>query len=298
MLMPGDGSVAPDPGTGRHAARYHGDTRIVSVETGGNEGQTHWGRSRATRRLGAALCAPGQPRRARCGTIASKNRRHLAIDFGTSGVAFVCQTINPWLFPAQLVWFVNHAQDRMLSMDKSFVPLVASLRARFETVEHLVPMARKAGTHAETLPGLEPLPDLGHHRKPKAVFYSDRSTLLHGMASNAADRNGFRAEDVVLPVVSMFHVDARGALGAGAMSGAACVLPGPDLDGASRAPLIAVRAPDTHPQAADILAVLSGDVAGLKVPERVMFVGPPPRNATGTALRRDLPDVRADALGP
>ena len=112
-----------------HAARYHRDTEIVSVETTGGKEQTGWGQVAANaRRLGSALSRLGLDPQTRCATIAWNNRRHLEIYFGVSGAGFVCHTINPRLFPEQLVYIINHAQDRMLFVDATFVPLVAKLR--------------------------------------------------------------------------------------------------------------------------------------------------------------------------
>ncbi len=109
-----------------HAARYHADTEIFSVQTAGGVETTSWREVGANaHRLGDALTKLGLEPQARCGTIAWNNRRHLEIYFGVSGAGFVCHTINPRLFPEQLVYIINHADDQVLFIDKTFVPLVA-----------------------------------------------------------------------------------------------------------------------------------------------------------------------------
>ena len=129
-----------------HAARYHADTKIVSVNTGGGVEVTNWGEVDANaRRLASALSSLGLSQQARCGTIAWNNRRHLEIYFGTSGGGFVCHTINPRLFPEQLVYILNHAEDEVLFIDRTFVPLVAAIRPQLKTVKHIVLLEAQVG---------------------------------------------------------------------------------------------------------------------------------------------------------
>ena len=105
-----------------HAETYHGGTGIYSVNTGGGVEETTWGAIAANaRRLGSTLSGLGLEPQARCATLAWNNRRHLEIYYGTSGAGFVCHTINPRLFPEQLVYIMNHAEDR-------FVLVVGRLR--------------------------------------------------------------------------------------------------------------------------------------------------------------------------
>ncbi|WP_299875784.1 long-chain-fatty-acid--CoA ligase [uncultured Sulfitobacter sp.] len=247
-----------------HAETYHQDGAIASVSTGGGIEETSWGQvARNSRKLASALSKLGLEPQARCGTIAWNNRRHLEIYFGTSGGGFVCHTINPRLFPEQLVYILNHARDKVLFIDKTFVPLVAAIRDKLEHLEHLVLMEGQDAGAAEALPGLVFYDDLiasgdddyvwpemdeftasslcytsGTTGNPKGVLYSHRSTVLHAFAVNLADSVAIAARDVVLPVVPMFHVNAWGAPYACAMSGAALVLPGPGLDGPSLVGLI------------------------------------------------------------
>ncbi|MBW4708869.1 long-chain-fatty-acid--CoA ligase [Roseobacter sp. YSTF-M11] len=247
-----------------HAARYHGDTHIHSVNTGGGEETVSWRSvSRNAKRLASALAALGLEPQTRCGTIAWNNRRHLEIYFGVSGGGYVCHTINPRLFPEQLVYIINHARDEVLFIDSTFVPLVASIRDQLVTLKHIVLLETDARAAQETLPEVIAYDDLigqgdpeyawpqfdeltasslcytsGTTGNPKGVLFSHRSTVLHSFACNLADSIGFSAMDVVLPVVPMFHVNAWGSPYACAMVGARLVLPGPGLDGPSLVELI------------------------------------------------------------
>lgn len=247
-----------------HAQRYHSSGQIYSVNTGGGVEETTWGEvGRNSRRLASALTKLGLAPQARCGTIAWNNRRHLEIYYGTSGGGFVCHTINPRLFPEQLVYILNHAEDKVLFIDRTFVPLVAAVRDKLEHLEHIILMEGRDEEADETLPGLKfydefiaegdeeyQWPDLdeqtasslcytsGTTGNPKGVLYSHRSTVLHSFAINLADSVAISASEVVLPVVPMFHVNAWGAPYACAMTGARMVMPGPGLDGASLVKLI------------------------------------------------------------
>lgn len=247
-----------------HAARYHGQTEIVSVETDGTVTRTNWGEIAANaRRMGSALTKLGLQPQDRIGTLAWNNRRHLEIYYAASGAGFVCHTINPRLFPEQLVYIINHAQDRVLFFDATFLPLVAAIRDQLTEVKHFVLMGPRNEDALQQIPGLEFYDELietgdtdfewpvfdentasslcytsGTTGHPKGVLYSHRSTVLHSFASNTRDVIGYSAMDVVMPVVPMFHVNAWGSPYGCAMSGAQMVLPGPDLHGEALVNLI------------------------------------------------------------
>ncbi|MEM1350835.1 MAG: AMP-binding protein, partial [Pseudomonadota bacterium] len=212
-----------------HAERYHGDTAIYSVNTGGGTETTNWRTvGLNARRLASALVGLGLAPQARCATIAWNNQRHLEIYFGTSGGGFVCHTINPRLFPEQLVYIINHAKDEVLFIDKTFVPLVAKLRDQLKTVKHIVLMEAETDDAEEVLPGVLAYDAFlakgdggydwprfdentasslcytsGTTGHPKGVLYSHRSTVLHSFAMCLADSADLSARDIVLPVVPM-----------------------------------------------------------------------------------------------
>ncbi|WP_170580571.1 long-chain-fatty-acid--CoA ligase [Ruegeria arenilitoris] len=247
-----------------HAARYHGQTEIVSVETDGTVTRTNWGEIAANAgRMGSALTKLGLQPQDRIGTLAWNNRRHLEIYYAASGAGFVCHTINPRLFLEQLVYIINHAQDRVLFFDATFIPLVAAIRDQLIEVKHFVLMGPRDEDALQQIPGLEFYDDLietgdadfewpvfdentasslcytsGTTGHPKGVLYSHRSTVLHSFASNTRDVIGYSAMDVVMPVVPMFHVNAWGSPYGCAVSGSQMVLPGPDLHGEALVNLI------------------------------------------------------------
>jgi acyl-CoA synthetase (AMP-forming)/AMP-acid ligase II len=242
-----------------HAAAMHPQGEIVS-RTG--EGPLHrctYGdlRRRAKRvanGLGSLGIVPGD----RIGTLAWNGYRHLELYYGVSGMGAVLHTINPRLFPDQIAYIVNHAEDRYLFFDMSFAPLVEALAPRLPGVEGFVAM-----TDREHMPTLDvrnllcyeewigaqsadyewPEQDertasslcytSGTTGNPKGVLYSHRSTLLHAYASCMVDSLGLSATESVLLVVPMFHVNGWGLPYSAAMSGARLVLPGPALDGAN-----------------------------------------------------------------
>ncbi len=248
----------------KHAARFHSDTAIVSVNTTGGVERSTWAEvERHARKLASALRKLGLTDGDRCATIAWNNRRHLEIYFGVSGGGMVCHTINPRLAPENLIYIVNDAADRVMFIDATFVPAVAKLRPHLKNLEHVVLMGPHDQAAADQIDGLlffdelvasgdddytwPPLEETtpsslcytsGTTGHPKGVLYTHRSTVLHSLGGNTPDGMGLSARDIVLPVVPMFHVNAWGVPYIAAMQGASLVLPGPQLDGDSLARLI------------------------------------------------------------
>ena len=243
-----------------HAAQYHGDTEVVSVNTLGGQHRTNYAQIRARAlRMASALEKRGMRKSDRIATIAWNNYRHLELYYAISGSGYVLHTINPRLFAEQLVYIINHAEDRILFFDATFLPLVEPLRAHLPQVELFVLMEAPDAATAQKYPWLTFYEDLlaegenGHRwpatlderdasslcytsgttGNPKGVLYSHRSTLLHAMMSTTPDVMNFSARDCLLPVVPMFHVNAWGTAYAAPMVGAKLVLPGPGLDGKS-----------------------------------------------------------------
>lgn len=247
-----------------HAARYHADTEIVSVETSGGIERSNWAQvGRNARRLASALARLGVQAGQQCATIAWNNRRHLEVYFGVSGGGRVCHTINPRLSPESLVYIINHAEDQVLFIDRTFLPAAAKLRPHLQSVKHVVLMGARDPETLTIIPDLLFYDELletgddayawpafdenqpsslcytsGTTGHPKGVLYSHRSTVLHSLAGNGPDGLSISARDSVLPVVPMFHVNAWGVPYIAAMQGARLVLPGPKLDGPSLAALI------------------------------------------------------------
>tara|TARA_R110002126_G_C10488881_1_gene503072 strand:- start:137 stop:1759 length:1623 start_codon:yes stop_codon:yes gene_type:complete len=247
-----------------HGARYHSDTEIISIETDKTKTRNSWTSiAKRSRRLSSALSKMGIRHGDRCATIAWNNARHLECYFGISGGGMVCHTINPRLFAEQLVYVINHAEDKVIFVDKTFLSIVAKLREHLTTVEVFVLLSAHDEEAAAQVPGLVFYDDLiaqgdpdhpwvevdendasslcytsGTTGNSKGVLYSHRSTVLHSLAAALPDALNFSARDTLLPVVPMFHVNAWGVPYAAAMVGAKMVLPGPGLDGDSLADLI------------------------------------------------------------
>ncbi|HEY6431543.1 MAG TPA: long-chain-fatty-acid--CoA ligase [Acetobacteraceae bacterium] len=252
----------------RHAARHHGSTEIVSKTTEGTLHRTTWaGLERGACRLARALLALGVQPHDRVGTLAWNGHRHLEIYYAAPGMQAICHTINPRLHPDDIAYIINDAADRLLFVDTTFAELVRTIAPRLAGhVRAIVVLTDPANMPEIPLPaGMQLLcydeltaaadddyqwPDFdettasslcytsGTTGRPKGVLYTHRSTILHGYAINMADALALRAVDRVLPVVPMFHVNAWGIPYAAAMAGAALVLPGRHLDGASLAALM------------------------------------------------------------
>ena len=243
----------------KHAARYYGSTEIVSRRTEGDlHRYTYRDCELRARKLAQALGALGVKQGERVGTLAWNGYRHLEIYYGVSGMGAVCHTVNPRLFPEQIAYIVNHAEDGYVFFDLTFLPLVEGVAPHCPNVKGWVAMTDRAHMPAETKVPLlcyEELLDAqdgnyewpqfdenlasslcytsGTTGNPKGALYSHRSTVLHSYASAMPDALGCSASDVILPVVPMFHVNAWGLPYSVPLVGAKLVLPGPKLDGAS-----------------------------------------------------------------
>lgn len=241
-----------------HAARHHAHTEIVSRRVEGDIHRYTW-RDCETRskQLAQALMALGVTTGERVGTLAWNGYRHVEAYFGVTGFGAVCHTINPRLFPEQIAWIVNHADDRYVLFDTTFAPLVDALAPQCPHVlgwialcdEAHRPQMRTEALCYETLlaaqDGRCAWPELdekqasnlcytsGTTGNPKGALYTHRSQVLHAYAAALPDAMALCARDAILPVVPMFHVNAWGIPHAAPLTGTKLVLPGKDLDGKS-----------------------------------------------------------------
>jgi 3-(methylthio)propionyl---CoA ligase len=243
-----------------HAATYHGDVEIVTRTIEGPiHRYTYADAERRSRQLAQGLLRLGVEPGDRVATLAWNTFRHFELYYGISGIGAICHTINPRLFDDQIAYIVNHAADRLLFVDASFLPLVERLAPRFPADCRIVPLtAADAAAPKTALPLLPPYEALvgaedgaltwpefdertaaslcytsGTTGHPKGALYSHRSTVLHAFAISLPDAISISAGDVVCPVVPMFHACGWGIPYAAPMNGAKLVLPGPRLDGAS-----------------------------------------------------------------
>ncbi len=240
-----------------HAAAFHGEREIVSNLVDGSTHRSNWRAvQQRAKRLANALEALGVRPGDRVATLAWNTHRHLELYFGVSGMQAILHTVNPRLFPEQVSYILNHAEDGYVFFDTSFAPLLADIAARLPRVKGFVALCTRAQMPEVALPNLLCYEDLldaaapdyawpsfdentasslcytsGTTGNPKGVLYSHRSTVLHSWTACAADGLQLSARDSVLLVVPLFHVNAWGVPYAGAMCGAKLVLPGPGLSG-------------------------------------------------------------------
>lgn len=239
----------------RHAERNFPDREIVSITADDpSHRYTYRDCSRRTRQLANALDKLGVARGDRIATLAWNDYRHLEAYYAIGGAGYVCHTLNPRLFPEQLVYIINHADDQWVFTDPMFVPLLEKLAAQTPGVKGYVILTDDAHLPETTLANAVsyealiadcdedydwPLLDerdavglcytSGTTGDPKGVLYSQRSTVLHAYASIAPDALGLSNRDSILPVVPLFHVNAWGTPYSALMVGAKVVFPGPKM---------------------------------------------------------------------
>jgi len=244
----------------RHADRHHGATEIVSktVEDGAIHRYTYAEAHRRSRRLAKALARLGVQRHDRAATLAWNSYRHFEVYYAVAGTGAVIHTINPRLFPEQIAYIANHAEDKVLLFDVNLAPLVEKLAPQLKTVKAFVAMTARGTMPKVQIPNLHCYEDLieaeddrlewpsfdersaaclcytsGTTGNPKGALYSHRSTMLHAYAAALPDALNLSARDVILPVVPMFHVNAWGLPYSCAATGAKLVFPAHHLDGKS-----------------------------------------------------------------
>ncbi|HEY4333154.1 MAG TPA: long-chain fatty acid--CoA ligase [Ilumatobacteraceae bacterium] len=246
------------------AEKYHRDKTIVTVTAAGLVRTDYGAWADRTRRLGGVLDQLNISASGRVATFAWNTARHLELYFAAPCSGRVLHTLNIRLFPEQLTYIVNHAEDEIIFVDRSLLATLQPLLKTFETVKHLVMMDDGKGEIPDDLNGLTLLDyeDLlaaaspvewtevpentaasmcytsGTTGHPKGVVYSHRSTFMHTFSALTVDTLGVREADVILPAVPMFHANSWGLAHAAVASGASLVMPGSDLSGKALADLI------------------------------------------------------------
>ncbi len=242
-----------------HAALNHAERPVISRSVEGPIHRTNYAAVRARAlRVAQRLDRDGIKLGDRVATLAWNSWRHLECWYGIMGIGAVYHTVNPRLFPDQIVWIVNHAEDRVMMLDTTFVPLVEKLADRLKPIERYVVLTDVAHMPATALKNAVPYEEWiaevdgdfawksfdestaagmcytsGTTGNPKGVLYSHRSNVLHSMMAAQPDAMGTSSRDVIMPVVPMFHANCWGLALTSPMVGAAMVMPGAKLDGAS-----------------------------------------------------------------
>ena len=242
-----------------HAALYHGDREVVTRSIEGPIHRTNYreiaGRShKVAEALGRLGIRPGD----RVATLAWNTWRHIETWYGITGIGAVYHTLNPRLFPDQLVYIANHAEDKVMFFDTTFADLVAQIAPKLPKVELYVALCDAAHLPKAHIPNLvayeefiagcsESFPWVevderdacglcytsGTTGNPKGVLYSHRSNVIHALVAAQTDAQGISGRDSILPVVPMFHANAWALAFSAPMVGAKLVLPGARLDGES-----------------------------------------------------------------
>ena len=249
----------------QHADKVYGDVEIVSVTKDVPlHRYTYRDAFKRVRQLANAFSKLDLASGDRIATLAWNDFRHFELYYGVSCSGFVCHTINPRLHPEQITYLLNHAKDQWLFLDPLFLPIVEGIKDHVETVKGFVVLTDAEHMPDTSLPNCQSYeefignqPDTfdwpefdertasslcytsGTTGNPKGVLYSHRSTLLHALATLGGGVLQVSPEEVVMPIVPMFHVNAWGLTYSVPMSGAKLVLPGPKMgDGETLCKLI------------------------------------------------------------
>lgn len=239
-----------------HAARNHPDREIVSRSVEGPIHRTTY-KTLRTRSLQLAkrLQKAGIREGDRVATLAWNTWRHMEAWYGLMGIGAVYHTVNPRLFPDQIIWIINHAEDRFLLVDLTFLPLVEKVLPHLTTIEQVIVLTDEEhlpATGFDAVPYEEWLAETdtdfawveldenaaagmcytsGTTGNPKGVVYSHRSNVLHALTAATPDMLGLSSRDRVMPVVPLFHANGWSLAFSAPMAGAALVMPGPRMDG-------------------------------------------------------------------
>ena len=242
-----------------HAMVNHSEREIVSRLVEGNiHRETYAELHLRARKLSQALQSLGMGEQDVIATLAWNTHRHIEAWYGITGIGGVYHTLNPRLFAEQLVYITNHAEDKMIFTDLTFVPVLEAIEAEIPNVKGIIIMTDAAHMPDTSLKNVHCYEDLidsqsgdfnwvevderapcgicytsGTTGNPKGVCYTHRSNVLHTLVGNGADVMGLKSTDSIMPVVPMFHANAWGLALSAPAAGSKIVNPGPNMDGES-----------------------------------------------------------------
>jgi fatty-acyl-CoA synthase len=297
--------------------KYFGAKTVVTNTAHGLQSATFADVQDDARRIASALDALGVSDGGRVATFAWNSARHLSLYFAIPGTGRVMHTANIRYFPDQLIYTINHAEDEVIFVDRSLLPLLTKNLPELKTVQHVVVMDDGADCeipddsrivqYAEVVGAAEPIDfsdrvtderqgaaicyTTGTTGNPKGVFYSHRSMWLHSNAALSSSAFALAEPDRILPVVPMFHANAWGLPYASFMAGASFVMPGPDLTPKT---LLGLMASEGVTVAAGVPTIWMGMVPMLKDYDlsalRVIICG-------GSAVPKVLSEAWREAVG-
>jgi fatty-acyl-CoA synthase len=242
-----------------HAHLNHGHQEIVARTVEGpivrsTYSDLYW----RSRQCSNALLADGVQQGDRIATLAWNTTRHMECWYGAMGIGAVLHTLNPRLFPDQIAWIINHAEDTHVFYDTTFQPIVEAIKDKVPSVKRWVVLTDQAHMPQSGIKDLRNYEDyIGGQSKdvvwgnfpeetacglcytsgttgdPKGVLYSHRSNVIHTLITMQVDALGTSARDGILPVVPMFHANAWGIAFSAPAVGGKLVLPGAKMDGES-----------------------------------------------------------------
>ena len=242
-----------------HAAKFHGQRKVITRSVEGPIHETDYVAIRARAlKVAQRLEKEGIRNGDRVATLCWNTWRHLETWYGILGIGAIYHTVNPRLFPEQIAWILNHAEDRMMFTDITFVPILEKIADKLPTIERYVILTDAAHMPQTSLKNAVPYEEWigevdgdfawmsfdentaagmcytsGTTGNPKGVLYSHRSNVLHAFMASLPDSKGISSRDVVLPVVPFFHANGWSLAFSSPMTGATLVLPGAKMDGAS-----------------------------------------------------------------
>ncbi|MNH48821.1 Long-chain-fatty-acid--CoA ligase [compost metagenome] len=240
-----------------HAKNWHPNREVVTRSVEGPIERTTYGAIHGrAKRVSNALKAWGVQPGDRIATLAWNTADHIETWYGIMGIGAVCHTLNPRLFPEQLVYIINHAGDRIIFVDLTFVPLLDAILTHCPSVERVVIMTDADHMPQTRLPVVECYESVleqssediewggfdeqtacglcytsGTTGNPKGVLYSHRSNFIHTLLGLQSTVLGATPKEVILPVVPMFHANAWGIAFGGPAAGSKLVMPGARMDG-------------------------------------------------------------------